>query len=68
VASAVSDCTVGGEPASVFGYSDGIHAGYRLYTVRHGLLFEIYLSGKGGVSNHAIQDCLAMIGSLNWTI
>jgi len=67
VAGAVKDCAVGGEPASVFGFSDGTNAGYRLYTVRHDLLFEIHLFGNGGVSSQAIQDSLGMIGSLTWT-
>jgi predicted esterase len=67
VAGAVRDCTVGGQPAAAFGYSDGTNFGYRVFVVHKDLLFEIWLFGAGGVANQASQDALGMIGSLTWT-
>jgi hypothetical protein len=66
VAGAVSDCSVGSEPAAAFGFSEGNSSGYRLYFVHGDLLFEIVLVGVGGVSNHLINDSLGMIGSVKW--
>jgi hypothetical protein len=67
IAGTVSDCSVGGEPAAAFGYTDRTTAGYRLYVVHKDYLYEIRLFGSGGVSNRAIQDSIGMIGSLIWT-
>jgi hypothetical protein len=66
VAGLVGDCTFGGEPAAVFGYSDGTYSGYRLYVVRKDFLYEVFLFGSGGVSRQAIQDAVGMIGSVIW--
>ncbi len=35
--------------------------------VHNDLLFEVILTGTGGIGNQAIQDSLGMIGSLTWT-
>lgn len=66
IAGRVSDCKVGGEPAAVFGYSDGTTAGYHLYMVHKDYLYEVRLFGSGGVSNQALHDAVGMIGSLVW--
>lgn len=67
IASTVRDCTVGGEVAAVFGYSDGPNSGFQLFVVHGDLLFEIILFGVGGVGNQTIHDSLGMIASLTWT-
>jgi hypothetical protein len=67
VAGTVRDCSVGGQPASAFGYSDGANFGYRLFVVHKDLLFEAWLFGAGGIANQSVQDALGMIGSLTWT-
>jgi len=67
VAGTVRDCTVGGQPAAAFGYSDGTNFGYRVFVVHKDLLFEIWLFGAGGLANQTVQDALGMIGSLSWT-
>jgi hypothetical protein len=67
IAGAVSDCSTGGEPAAVFGYSDVTIVGYQLYVVHKDFLYVIRLSGTGGISSPAIADALEMIGSLTWT-
>jgi hypothetical protein len=66
VAGTVRDCTVGGDPAAAFGYSNGSNTGYRLYVVHGDLLFEVILDSVGGVGDQATQDSLGMIGSLKW--
>jgi hypothetical protein len=67
VASAVSDCVIGGRPAAVFGYSNGSQVGFRVYVVDNDLLFLIWLNGTGGIGEPAVQDAVAMVGSITWT-
>jgi hypothetical protein len=67
MASSVADCSVGGAAAGVFGYSDGSDVGFRLSIVHKDGLFEIWLFGLGGVSDQAVGDALAMIGSVTWS-
>lgn len=64
----VSDCSVAAEPSSVFGFSDGDFSGYRMYVVHQDSLYEfdLYWNGGGVVSNQAISDYLAMLGSVTW--
>jgi hypothetical protein len=66
ISSAVSDCAIGGDPASVFGFSDGVLMGYDLFVVHKDFLFEIYFVGTGGIGNGALQDALGMLGSITW--
>lgn len=65
-ATAVKDCTMAGDPASVFGYAAASEAGYRIFIVHRDSLFEIWLNGKGGVSDAAVRDALGMLGSIAW--
>lgn len=67
VAGTISDCSVGGEAAAAYGYSDETDSGFYVYVVHNDALFKVILFGAGGVSNQAIQDSLAMLGSLSWT-
>jgi photosystem II stability/assembly factor-like uncharacterized protein len=62
-----ADCSVASEAAAVYGYSDGSEAGYRFFLIHKGLLYAIWMSGTGGISDKAIQDALRMIGSIVWT-
>jgi hypothetical protein len=68
VAGTLSDCTVGGnEAATAYGFSNGTLAGFYVYFVHSDGLGEVFLAGTGGLSDQAIQDSLAMVGSLVWT-
>lgn len=67
-ASSVADCSVGGDPAAAFGYSDGGEIGYRLYVVHKDFLFEILLYGNGGVAESSLRDAKGMIGSIKWIV
>jgi hypothetical protein len=67
VAGAVTDCTVGGEQAAAFGFSDETHAGYHLIIAHKDFVYEIRLFGGGGISSQATADALQMIGSVAWT-
>jgi hypothetical protein len=66
-ATSVVDCSVAAEPTALFGYADGSESGYRLVIVHSNRLLEIWMSGTGGLSDQAIQDALAMMGSITWT-
>jgi hypothetical protein len=66
VAGLVSDCSINGDPAAAFGYSNGSEVGYRLYVVHKHYLFEIRLFGADGVGDQAIQDVRGMMGSIMW--
>jgi photosystem II stability/assembly factor-like uncharacterized protein len=66
VATSVSDCAVAAEPAAVFGYANGSEQGYWLFMVRQNGLYGIRLVGTGGVGDQAIEDALAMLGSIAW--
>jgi photosystem II stability/assembly factor-like uncharacterized protein len=63
-----ADCSVASEAAAVYGYSDGSEAGYRFFLIHKDLLYAIWMSGTGGISDKAIQDALRMIGSISWMI
>ena len=65
--SAIADCTVGGNPAAVFGYADGGQVGFFIWIVHGNLLYGIRLVGVGGISDQAVQDALGMIGSITWS-
>jgi hypothetical protein len=65
--SAVSDCRIGGDAASVFGFADTRLAGYDLFVIHRDRLFEIYFVGADGVSDQAVQDTLGMMGSITWS-
>lgn len=65
-AGSVSDCTIGGDPAAVFGYSNGSEVGYRLYVLHKSYLFEIRFHGTGGIGAQALQDVKGMISSITW--
>jgi len=67
VAGPVRDCSVGGEAAAAYGFSNGTISGFYIYSVRSDGLFEAFLFGSGGLGDQAIQDCLAMLGSIEWT-
>jgi hypothetical protein len=67
VAGTVRDCTVGGEAAAAYGFSNGTLSGFYIYLIHHDGLFEVFMSGTAGLGNQAIQDSLGMIGSLKWT-
>jgi hypothetical protein len=75
VAGAVSDCHLGGEPASVFGFAgdlttaSGTAAGkfLRIYVVHNDLLFEVNVIGTDGIGDQTVRDSLAMFGSVTWT-
>jgi hypothetical protein len=62
--SPVNDCLIGGQSAAVFGYAQGGERGYRLSMVHNDFLYEIWLSGTGGISDAAMNDALGMMGSI----
>jgi len=64
--SSVGDCTVGGDPAALWGYSDGGQVGYWILVVHKDLLHGIRLLGANGISDQAVDDALGMIGSISW--
>jgi hypothetical protein len=66
VAGTISDCTVGGEAAAAYGFSNGTLAGFYLYFIHNDGLEEVLLAGTGGISDQAIHDSLAMLASLVW--
>jgi len=66
-AGVIRDCEVGGKAASTFGYFDGPTQGYLIFVLYQDAVFEMALFGVGGVSDQAIADALAMIGSVVWT-
>jgi len=68
VASPIADCTVGREPAAVFGYVEGGQVGFWVLMVHKDLLHGIRLLGAGGISDQATQDALGMMGSIGWTL
>jgi hypothetical protein len=75
VAGKVGDCRVGGEDAAAYGASGDLNlvsgtthgSFFLIYFVHNDSLFRVILVGTGGIGNQAIQDSLAMIGSLTWT-
>jgi predicted esterase len=67
IAGTVRDCTIGGEAAAAYGFSNGTISGFYIYSIDHDGLFEVFLFGTGGLGNQAIKDSLGMISSLNWT-
>jgi len=66
VATAVGDCSVGGQPAAVYGYSAAVDVGYRVYVVHNDHLKEWWLYGSGGISIQAVRDALQILGSIQW--
>lgn len=66
MATAVKDCTIGGELAAVYGYSAGTAVGYRIDVVHNDHLKEWWLFGSGGISTQAVADALQMLGSIQW--
>jgi hypothetical protein len=64
----VRDCTVGGDAAAAYGFSDGPVAGFFIYFIHNDGLMKIVLVGSGGLSSQAIQDALGMIGSFTWLV
>jgi hypothetical protein len=63
----VRDCTVGGEAAAAYGFSKGSISGFDIYFIHSDGLAEVYLFGTGGIGKPAVQDSLAMLGSVVWT-
>jgi photosystem II stability/assembly factor-like uncharacterized protein len=61
-------CTVGGEPAVFFKYTQGDHAGYFVLFVHYQYLYGIQLDGVGGVDPRAWQDAKKVLGSWTWTV
>lgn len=66
-ATSVSDCSVAAEPTALFGYADGDERGYWLLIVHHDRLLAIQLLGNLEIADQAIQDALAMMGSITWS-
>jgi photosystem II stability/assembly factor-like uncharacterized protein len=64
----VTGCTVGGEPAVFFKYTQGDHAGYFVLFVHYQYLYGIQLDGVGGVDPRAWQDAKKVLGSWTWTV
>ena len=62
----IADCVVGGEPASLYGYTYAGQLGYEIYIVHKGYGYAIVLFGDGGVSDQAIKDALGMMSSIVW--
>ena len=70
----VSDCHLGGEPASAFGFSGDLDSSstpagkfLRIYVVHDDGLFEVMVIGTGGIGDQTVRDSLGMLGSLTWT-
>jgi hypothetical protein len=65
-ATAVGDCSIGGNPAAVFGFRDRSDFGYFIYVVHNSYLFHFELWGASGIGDAAIADAKGMLGSIAW--
>jgi len=66
VAGTIRDCTVGGEAAAAYGFNNETISGFYIYFIHKDGLFLVFLFGSGGLDYRAVQDSLAMLGSLTW--
>jgi hypothetical protein len=64
----VEHCTVNGDSAAYFQYTQGSAVGYLVLWLHFNYLYSLRLEGTGGIDSRAVHDAKGVLASLVWSV